>query len=78
MLFILATSLKCPLTFYKLVYLSSLLSSFLCIRWNFSGIFLQQNFTPERKYTESNSLGNEIGLQLTQDISHAYYYYNKY
>lgn len=49
MLFILATFLKCPFTFYKLVSLSSSLSSFLCIQWNFFGIFLQQKVTRERE-----------------------------
>lgn len=39
MLRIMARSLKYPLTFCKLLYLPSLLSSILCIKWNFLGTF---------------------------------------
>lgn len=47
MLFILASFLKYPLTFYRLVHFLNLLSSTLCLLWNFFGIFPLQNFTLE-------------------------------
>lgn len=69
MSFILASSLKYPLTFYKLAYLLSLLFSIVCIRRKFPPT---KFYTGERNVHSQIPYGIKIGLQIMQDIGHTY------